>query len=521
VTPSEPLKGRALFTVFAALMLGMFLAALDQTIVSTALPTIVGDLGGLNHLSWVVTSYLLASTIATPIYGKLGDMHGRKPLFLAAIVIFMAGSMLAGLSQNMTQLIVFRAVQGAGAGGLLVGAQAIIGDVVPPRDRGRYTGLIGAVFGVASVIGPLAGGFIVDNLAWQWVFYINIPIAIVAVVVIVTQLHLPRQHSRHKVDWLGASLMALGVSSLILLTTWGGSQYAWDSPVIFALGATSVLALIAFVFQELRAPEPIMPPSLFRSAVFRVATSIGFIVGIAMFGAIVFVPLFLQIVYGASPTSSGLRMLPLITGLLITSIATGRAISRIGRYKIFPIAGTAVLTIGLLLLTRLGVSTPSWQASVYMLVVGLGIGLVMQVLVIAIQNDVRHRDLGAATAGATTLRSLGGSLGVALLGAIFTAGLNRRMAPLESAGFHPKGGIHLDPEQVAQLPPRLHLAFEHAFAGALHNVFLVGAAISAVGFVLALMLKEVPLRTTFAHDASEDEAEGPIEAAPSLAAAVH
>jgi EmrB/QacA subfamily drug resistance transporter len=485
------------------------------------MPTIVRDLGGLSHLSWVVTAYVLGTTVSTPLWGKIGDMYGRKGVFITSIVTFLIGSALSGAAQSMTQLIGFRALQGLGAGGLAVGVMAIIGDLVPPRERGRYQGIMSAVMAVAMVAGPLVGGYITDNLDWRWAFYVNLPIGIAALALIVTRLHLPKHRSQHRIDWAGAGLLAIGITALVLITTWGGSQYAWDSPVIFALGATSVLALIAFVFQELRAPEPIMPPSLFRSAVFRVATSIGFIVGIAMFGAIVFVPLFLQIVYGASPTSSGLRMLPLITGLLITSIATGRAISRIGRYKIFPIAGTAVLTIGLLLLTRLGVSTPSWQASVYMLVVGLGIGLVMQVLVIAIQNDVRHRDLGAATAGATTLRSLGGSLGVALLGAIFTAGLNRRMAPLESAGFHPKGGIHLDPEQVAQLPPRLHLAFEHAFAGALHNVFLVGAAISAVGFVLALMLKEVPLRTTFAHDASEDEAEGPIEAAPSLAAAVH
>jgi EmrB/QacA subfamily drug resistance transporter len=514
-TLAEPLKGRALWTVFAALMLGMFLAALDQTIVSTALPTIVGKLGGLNHLSWVVTSYLLASTVSTPLYGKLGDMHGRKPLFLAAIIIFLAGSMLAGLSQTMTELIVFRAIQGAGAGGLLVGAQAIIGDVVPPRDRGRYTGLIGGVFGVASVLGPLAGGFIVDNLSWQWVFYINVPIGAIAIFVIVTQLHLPRDRSKHQVDYLGATLLTAGVTALILLTTWGGDTYPWMSPEIVGLGVVTVLSVIGFWFQEQRAPEPIMPPIMFRSSVFRVASAIGFIIGIAMFGAIVFMPLFLQIVYGASPTSSGLRMLPLITGLLITSIASGRAISRIGRYRMFPIAGTALLTIGLLLLAQLSLTTPSWLASVYMLVVGLGIGLVMQVLVIAIQNDADPRNLGAATAVSTTLRSLGGSLGVAVLGAIFASGLTAR---LHAAGIHAKGSLHLDPKQVKALPPGVRDHFLNAFAGSLHSVFLWGAVFSAIGFVLALMLKEVPLRTTMRGANEPDEA---AETAVPVAAGVH
>jgi EmrB/QacA subfamily drug resistance transporter len=515
VTLAEPLKGRALWTVFAALMLGMFLAALDQTIVSTALPTIVGDLGGLNHLSWVVTSYLLASTVSTPLYGKLGDMHGRKPMFLAAILIFLAGSMLAGLSRSMTELIVFRAIQGAGAGGLLVGAQAIIGDVVPPRDRGRYTGLIGGVFGIASVLGPLVGGFLVETVGWQWVFYINLPVGALAIFVIVTQLHLPSDHSKHRIDYIGASLLTAAVTSLILLTTWGGDTYAWASPEILGLGLVGIVSLIAFWFQEKHAAEPIMPPALFRSSVFRVASGIGFIVGVAMFGAIVFMPLFLQIVYGASPTASGLRMLPLMVGLLTSSIASGRAISRIGRYRMFPIAGTAVLTVGLLLLSQLQVSTPSWLASVFMLIVGLGIGLVMQVLVIAIQNDADPRNLGAATAGSTTLRSLGGSLGVALLGAIFSSGLTDR---LHAAGIRAKGSLHLDPAQVHALPPAIHDHFLGAFAGALHSVFLWGAVFSAIGFVLALMLKEVPLRTTMGG--AETPAAG-VEDAPSVAAAVH
>ncbi len=313
------LTGRALWTVFGALMLGMFLAALDQTIVSTALPTIVGDLGGLSHLSWVVTSYLLAATVSTPIYGRLGDMYGRKPIFQVAILIFLAGSMLAGLSQSMGELIGFRALQGIGAGGLIVGAQAIIGDIVPPRERGRYMGVIGAVFAVASVAGPLLGGFIVDNLSWHWVFYVNMPVGVVAVAIVALKLHLPAVRRRHQIDYLGAGLLSGGVVALILLTTWGGKQYAWASEPILGLGVVGVLLLAVFVWQERRAPEPLIPLALFRSSIFNVASAMGFTIGMAMFGAIVFIPLFLQLVFGASPTSSGLRMLPLMGGLLVAA----------------------------------------------------------------------------------------------------------------------------------------------------------------------------------------------------------
>ena len=357
--PAEeaPLAGRALATVFAALMLGMFLAALDQTIVSTALPTIVGDLGGLNHLSWVVTAYLLASTISTPIYGKLGDMYGRKPVFLAAIVIFLVGSMLAGLSESMTQLIAFRFVQGAGAGGLMVSAQAIIGDIVPPRQRGRYMGLIGSVFAVASVAGPLLGGFFVDQLSWRWVFYVNLPIGVVAILIVIFKLHLRTPHNRHSIDYLGATLLSGGVAALILLTSWGGVEYGWGSPLIIGLGVGGVALLAAFVWQERRAEEPIIPLSLFRSRVFNVSSAMGATIGMAMFGAIIFIPLYLQLVYGSSATKSGLQMLPLMLGLLTAAILSGRAITRMGRYRMFPIAGTATLVVGMFLLSRLGPDT--------------------------------------------------------------------------------------------------------------------------------------------------------------------
>jgi EmrB/QacA subfamily drug resistance transporter len=489
--------GRALWTVFGALMLGMFLAALDQTIVSTALPTIVGDLGGLNHLSWVVTAYLLASTVSTPLYGKLGDMYGRKPLFLSAILIFLAGSMLAGASQSLNELIAFRAVQGIGAGGLMVGAQAIIGDIVPPRQRGRYMGLIGSVFGVASVAGPLLGGFFVDSLSWRWVFYVNVPIGAIAIAVVLLRLRLPAGGVRHRVDYLGAALLTAGVSALILLSTWGGEQYPWGSPTIIGLGIGGLALLAAFVWHEHRAAEPVLPLRLFRSSVFSVASGLAMLIGLVMFGAIIFIPLYLQTVYGASPTSSGLRMLPLILGLLAASITSGRVITRIGRYRAFPIAGTAILTGGMVLLAQLAVDTPHWVASAYMLVVGIGIGLVMQVLVLVVQNDAPAGDIGTATSTATFFRSVGGAFGVAILGAIFASRLAGQLVHLPASVMARLGsGVHINPAQAKHLPPAIHARFLDAFAHALHGVFLWGAALSAVAFALSWLLKEVPLRTT-------------------------
>jgi EmrB/QacA subfamily drug resistance transporter len=464
------LTGAALRTVFTALMLGMFLAALDQTIVSNALPTIVGDLGGLDHLSWVVTSYLLASTISTPVYGKFGDMFGRKPVFLAAILIFLAGSMLAGLSQSMAELIGFRALQGIGAGGLMVGAQAIIADIVPPRERGRYMGLIGSVFAVASVAGPLLGGFLVDSLSWRWVFYVNLPIGALAVLIVSTRLQLHTPHTRHRIDVNGIALLAGGVGALILLATWGGSQYVWGSSTIIGLGVAGVTLVLVFVWWERRAEEPILPLHLFRSSVFSVANAMGFTIGMAMFGAIIFIPLFLQIVYGVSPTSSGLRMLPLMAGLLVASILSGRAISRVGRYKAFPIAGTAVLVVGMFLLSLLGVGTASWIASVYMVVVGVGLGLVMQVLVLVVQNDARPQEIGVATSSATFFRGVGGAFGVAVFGTVFASRLSRRLADLpRSVTAHLGSGVQLNPKQIKLLSPHAREDVLHAFAHSLHG----------------------------------------------------
>jgi EmrB/QacA subfamily drug resistance transporter len=504
VEESGTLTGAALRTVFIALMLGMFLAALDQTIVSVALPKIVTDLGALDHISWVVTSYLLASTISTPIYGKLGDMYGRKPVFLVAILIFLAGSMLAGLSQSMAELIGFRALQGIGAGGLMVGAQAIIADIVPPRDRGRYMGLIGSVFAVASVAGPLLGGFL-TGIDWRWIFYVNVPIGIVAVVIVSTRLHLHTPHRQHRIDYLGAALLTGGVGALILLATWGGTQYRWGSNQIIGLGIVGVVLLAAFVWQERRAEEPLLPLQLFRSPIFSVANAMGFTIGMAMFGAIIFIPLFLQIVYGVTPTSSGLRMIPLMGGLLVTAVLSGRAISRIGRYRPFPIAGTAVLVVGMFLLSLLGVHTPPWVASLYMVVVGVGLGLVMQVLVLAVQNDARPQEVGVATASATFFRSMGGAFGVALFGTIFATRLSHQLSGLPKAvTAHLGSGVQLDPAQIDQLPPKVHDVVLHAFAHSLSGVFLFGMALALVPFVLSWFLREKPLRTTVARE-SEDE----------------
>jgi EmrB/QacA subfamily drug resistance transporter len=479
-------------------MLGMFLAALDQTIVSTALPTIVGELGGLNHLSWIVTSYLVATTASTPLYGKLGDLYGRKLLFSAAIVIFLVGSALSGAAQSMGELIAFRAIQGVGAGGLMVGAQAIIADIVSPRERGRYMGLIGSVFAVASIAGPLLGGFFVDSLSWRWVFYVNLPIGALALVVVATKLHLPRHRTEHVVDWIGATLLTAAIVCLVLLTTWGGTQYAWDSGTMLALGAAAVLLSVLFVAQERRAPEPLIPLRLFSSRGFSVAIVLGFSVGVAMFGALTFLPLYLQVVRGASPTVSGMLLLPLMAGLLTATVLSGRWITKHGRYKRFPIAGSFVLSVGMLMLTQLGTGTPFAVTAAIMVVIGVGIGLFMQVIILVAQNEAEPRDIGTATSTATFFRSVGGSVGVAIFGAIFasrlTDGLRELPAGISDRLNLDPGSVQVSPDVVQALPSQTKQAFLDVFVHSLHGAFIWGAMFAVAAFAITWLLPEVPLR---------------------------
>jgi EmrB/QacA subfamily drug resistance transporter len=488
--------------IFAALLLVLFIASLDQTIVSTALPTIVGDLGGLQHLSWVVTAYLLASTVVGPLYGKLGDLYGRKRVLQVALVLFLVGSALCGLAQNMPQLIAFRAVQGIGGGGLIVVSMAIVGDIVAPRERGRYQGLFGGVFGVSVVAGPLLGGFFVDNLSWRWIFYVNLPLGAVALAVIAVAFRSRQATERHRLDLLGTVVLALGLSGVILYTSLGGATYAWDAPGMLAAIGGGVLLLALFPFVESRAAEPIMPLELFRNQTFRTTSAIGFVIGFALFGSVTFIPLYLQIVKGHSPTGSGLLMTPMMLGVLATSTASGFLISRYGRYRVFPIAGTAVATVGLYLLSTLDVETSTRVAAADMLILGLGLGMVMQVLVLAAQNAVDYRLLGVATSGATLFRQVGGSIGVSVFGAIFTNRLGRELADRLPPGSH--APTHASPALIHHLPATIHTLYVEAVAAALHPVFLTAAAIMVVGFALSWRLRDVPLRETSAVSSGAD-----------------
>ncbi|MEV8586541.1 MFS transporter [Streptomyces sp. NPDC051180] len=516
--PGEGQSRRTVLVAIGALLLGMLLAALDQTIVSTALPTIVSELGGMEHLSWVVTAYMLASTAGTPLWGKLGDQYGRKRLFQGAIVLFLIGSALCGLAQNMPQLIAFRALQGLGGGGLIVLSMAIVGDLVPPRERGKYQGLFGAVFGTTSVLGPLLGGLFTQHLSWRWVFYVNLPIGVVALFVIAAVLHIPARSTRHTIDYLGTLLIASVATCLVLVASLGGTTWAWGSPQIIGLAVLGGVLLVWFVRVERRAVEPVLPLKLFAIRTFSLVAVISFVIGFAMFGAMTYLPTFLQVVQGVTPTMSGVHMLPMVLGLLSTSTASGQIVSRTGRWKVFPIAGTAITCVGLLLLHRLDENSSDAEMSVCFFVFGAGLGLVMQVLVLVVQNAVSYEDLGVATSGATFFRSIGASFGVAVFGTIFTSRLIGKLDEVfASAGQDLPAGVGpeqvaADPRAIATLPPDLRPAVLHAYAESITDVFLYAAPVVLVAFVVAWFLKEDKLRASVtAPDTSQTLASNPVE----------
>ena len=507
---------REVVVVLPGLMLAMLLSMLDNFIVSTSLPRIVGELGGVAHLSWVVTAYVLGTTVSTPIWGKVGDMFGRKAIFLTSIALFLVGSalcgaagssLLGGTADGMAQLIAFRGLQGLGAGGLMVNVMAITGDLVPPRERGRYQGIMAAVMSLAMIAGPLAGGFITDHLSWRWAFYVNLPLGLIALVLVATTLHLPKRRSQHQIDWLGAGLLAFAITSLVLITSLGGSRYAWASAPIVGLGIVAVVTLVAFVMVERQAAEPIMPLGVFTNRNFSLISAVGFLLGFAMFGAINFLPLFQQTVQGASATGSGLLLIPMMGAAMVVSLFVGQRITKTGRYKAFPVVGGLVMVLAMLLLSRQDAHTTATETGLFIAVLGVGMGFLMQTTMLISQNSVDYADLGVASSAATFFRSIGGSFGVSLFGAVFNhrlaAELTTRLGA--GAGDHlTAGGAQIDPATLAQLPEPVRTGLLESLAAATSNVFLWATVFAALIPILAVLLRHIPLRDANPTDHDAD-----------------
>jgi EmrB/QacA subfamily drug resistance transporter len=495
--PPPAMSHREILVVLGGLMTGLFLVAVSQTIVATALPTIAGELGGVDLIAWIVTAYLLAATVATPLFGRISDLFGRDRIFQAAIVIFLVGSILSGFAVDMPMLIGARAVQGVGAGGVMALTMTIIGDILSPRERGRYQGYLGAVFAFSSVAGPLIGGFLVDNLDWRWVFFVNLPIGIVALLVTRRVLRLPRHRTERSIDYLGAALLVTGVSALLLVAAWGGTEHAWTSPTILWLGIGGSVLSLAFLLRQRLAREPIIPLRLFSSPTFSLVSAGAFVVGATMFGAIVFLPVFLQLVTGASATAAGLLMTPLMGGIVLSSIVSGRLITRTGRYKRYPVAGTLLIAVALALLSTMDAATSRPEAGAFMAVLGIGLGMVMQNLILVAQNDVPASDLGVATATVNFTRSLGGSIGTAVFGAIMAAGLTAKLSGAVATELDiDPSALQGSPQTILALDPEVREVVVTAFSDSVSTVFLTGVPLALVAFVLMLLIPERPLRET-------------------------
>ncbi|MEV7438233.1 MDR family MFS transporter [Streptomyces griseoviridis] len=523
VNPVDPETGkqpRSVRVVLLALMITMMLAMLDNMIVGTAMPTIVGELGGLEHLAWVVTAYTLATAASTPVWGKLGDMYGRKATFMTSIVIFLIGSALSGMAQNMGELIGFRAVQGLGAGGLMVGVMAIIGDLIPPRERGKYQGMMAGVMAIAMIGGPLVGGTITDNWGWRWAFYINLPLGVVALGLISAVLHLPKKRSKAGIDYLGVVLLTVGITSTVLVTTWGGSEYAWGSARIMELIGIGVATLVGFVFWQTKAAEPVLPLHIFRSRNFTLMSLIGFITGFVMFGATLFLPLYQQAVQGASATNSGLLLLPMLGAMLVTSMVAGRVTTNTGKYKVFPIAGSVLMIVGLYLLSTMDTGTSRFTSGVFMAVVGLGMGCLMQITMLVAQNSVDMKDMGVASSSTTLFRTLGSSFGVAVMGALF----NNRVQDVMSERAGALGSkiteksAQLDAPSLAKLPAAVREAYQDAVSSGTHSAFLLGSVVAVLALVAAVFVKEVALRG--AGPKTDDESAQDAQIPPTVVEAV-
>ncbi|GLZ76121.1 MFS transporter [Actinorhabdospora filicis] len=514
-----PKLRREVLVVLPGLMLAMLLAMLDNTIVGTAMPVIVGEFGGYAHMSWVVTAYILAATISTPLYGKLGDLYGRKRLFMFSIALFLVGSAASGAAQNMGQLIGFRGLQGLGAGGLMVGVMAIIGDLVPPRERGKYQGPMAAVMMLAMIGGPFLGGVLTDSLNWRWTFYINLPLGIAALLVVGFTLHLPRHRNEAKIDYAGIILLSIAAGAMVLLTTWGGTEYEWDSWQIIGLGVVSVVALIALVVVERRAAEPVLPLRLFKDRNFVLINAVGFLQGFAMFGAMTFIPMYLQIVKGQSPTGSGVSFIPMMLAAMVGSLLSGAILTKTGKYKIFPILGSVTMIVGIYLLTTIEVATPLLKTSLFLIVFGAGLGLIMQVAMVVAQNSAPQRDIGVASSTSTFLRSIGGSFGVALYGAIFANELKNSLTgklPPEALANFTGGGQGMDPKAIQNLPEPIHGYVTSGVTDSIVTIFYWSIPFAAAALLCALFLKAVPLRTS---QAPKGDGGGEPEKADVMAAA--